>query len=44
MKRLTARSSLQRPKGDQILSTDKMFDFCREEIPVLARKDNACRL
>ena len=33
VKRLTARSSLQRPKGDQILSADKMFDFCREEIP-----------
>lgn len=32
VKRLTARASLQRPEDDQILSTDKMFDFCNKEI------------
>ena len=32
VKRLTARASLQRPLDKQILSVDKMFEFCCEKI------------
>lgn len=35
VKRLTARASLQRPLGDQILSTDAMFEFCKGQLPII---------
>ena len=35
VKRLTARASLQWPQENQILSTTAMFEFCKEQIPVV---------
>ena len=33
VKRLAAKASLQRPNKDQILTVEKLFEFCRKSIP-----------
>ena len=44
VKRLTTRASLQRPISNQILTAEKMFDFCKTEIEgiefLFIRKDD----